>query len=412
LLHARSIAELEVHTAFEGAEKSVRDTLTGDVEHTVTMRQVVASFEGQRHVRAALVNEKGKIIVASEIAHLPNPAPRWFSRLMTPPELTAEIPINLPNYPCVVRLTSDPRSELAEIWSHAWDAFLTMLLFCLATMAVVWLALFRAVKFIRGFQSGLMAVANGSYNERMKVTGPAEFAAMAQGFNHMAERLRVFSDSNRRLQQQVQNVQEEERAGIARDLHDEVGPYLFAIQVDANALTKSALPRERELGREIRDAALHVQQHVKEILRQLRPVKSLDFGLETAIADLVAFWARRHPGIRFEPAVNGRGPGRRSEEAAYYIVQESISNAVRHGEPKVIRITVTAEKQNLDISVEDDGGGMRSDAQAHLSLGHMGLIGMEERVQALGGLFSVEERAGGGVCIRATLPAAREVEPA
>src|SRR6185503_9446641 len=106
----------EVRTAFSGATQSVRDTLRSDVEHTVTLREVVANFQGQRHVRAALVNETGKVIVQSEIAHLADRAPAWFERMMAPQSLTARIPIALPGYPCVVVLTSDPRSEIAEIW--------------------------------------------------------------------------------------------------------------------------------------------------------------------------------------------------------------------------------------------------------------------------------------------------------
>jgi two-component system sensor histidine kinase UhpB len=413
LLHARSIAEIEVRTAFQGADNSVRETLKSDVEHTVTLRQVVASFEGQRHVRAALVNEKGKVVVKSEIGHLANPAPPWFARLMMPPQMSSQIHISLRQYPCVVQLTSDPRSELAEVWAHARDAFITMLLFCGATMAVLWLAVAYALRFFRRFQTGLLAVADGSYSMRLDTRGPPEFATLARGFNHMAERLAAFSDSNQRLQKQIQSVQEEERAGIARDLHDEVGPYLFAIQVDANAVAKSAIPETRELGSAIRDAALHIQRHVKDILRQLRPVKSLDFGLETAISDLVAFWSRRHPAIRFELAV-AAGPSmdRRSEEAAYRIVQESLSNAVRHGEPQLIRIAVTAEKDQLLVCIEDDGGGLRSDAQAGMSLGQTGLVGMEERVRALKGRFTVEELEGRGVRVQALLPWTRELQTA
>lgn len=411
-LHARSIAEIEVHTAFQGAEDSVRETLKSDVEHTVTLRQVVASFEGQRHVRAALVNEDGKVIVKSEIAYLANPAPRWFARLMMLPQMSAQVHINLPQYPCVVQLTSDPRSELAEVWTHARDAFVTMLLLCGATMVVIWLAVAYTLRFFRRFQIGLLAVADGSYDARLDTRGPPEFAAIARGFNHMAERLATFSDSNRRLQQQIQSVQEEERADIARDLHDEVGPYLFAIHVDAKAVETIAAPQARELGGAIRDAVLHVQDHVKEILRQLRPVKSLDFGLETAISDLVAFWSRRYPRVRFELAVvTGPSLNLRSEEAAYRIVQESLSNAVRHGEPKLIRIAVTAEKDQLQVCIEDDGGGLRSDLRGGMSLGHMGLVGMDERVRALKGHFTVEELHGRGVRIRASLPRVREAEP-
>jgi len=61
-VHAHSLVDVEVRTAFSGATQSVRDTLRSDVEHTVTLREVVANFQGQRHVRAALVNETGKVI--------------------------------------------------------------------------------------------------------------------------------------------------------------------------------------------------------------------------------------------------------------------------------------------------------------------------------------------------------------
>ncbi len=409
--HARSVVEVEVRTAFLGAENSVRDTLESDVQHTVTLRQVVASFEGQRHVRAALVNEKGKVIVGSEIGRLNDPAPAWFARLMMPPSMSARFNIRLPQYPCVVTLTSDPRSEIADVWNHARDAFLTMILFCGATMVVVSLAVAYALRFFRRFQTGLLTVSDGGYDTRLDTSGPPEFGALAHQFNHMAARLKSFSDSNQRLQQQIQNVQEEERAGIARDLHDEVGPYLFAIQVDAVAVAKSAHPDARALGGAIRDAALHIQQHVKEILRQLRPVSSLDFGLEPALADLVTFWSRRHPDIRFERAVAATpGLDRRGEDAAYRIVQESISNAVRHGNPQTIRISIANDSDQILVSVEDDGGGLRQDASGGMSLGQFGLAGMQERLKALGGRLMVEEIPARGVCVRAFLPKLSELE--
>ncbi len=411
ILHARSVVEIEVRTAFHGAENSVRDTLQSDVQHTVTMRQVVASFEGQRHVRAALINEQEKVIVSSEIGRLKDPAPLWFARLMMPPPLSARFNISLPQYPCVVELTSDPRSEIADVWDHARDAFVAMLLFCAATMAAVSLAVAYALRFLRRFQTGLLAISDGGYDARLDAKGPPEFVALARGFNHMAARLKSFSESNQRLQQQIHSVQEEERTGIARDLHDEVGPYLFAIQVDANILAKSTEPQTRSMGIAIRDAALHVQNHVKEILRQLRPVSSLDFGLEPAIADLVAFWSRRHPDIRFERIIAPTpGLDRRGQDVAYRIVQESLSNAVRHGKPAKIEITIVDQPDQVMVCVADDGGGLKQDLPGGMSLGQMGLAGMQERLHTLGGHMMVEEAQGRGVCIRAFLPKTRELE--
>jgi len=411
-LHARSVVELEVRTAFQGADTTVRDTLKSDVQHTVTLRQVVASFEGQRHVRAALINESGKVIVRSQIARLADPAPDWFARLMLPAQMVSRIPINLPQYPCVVELTSDPRSEIAEVWDHVRDAFITMALFCGATMVVVFLAVGYALRFLARFRTGLLAVSEGDYQARLGTAGPPEFAELTRGFNHMAARLADYAQSNRRLQQQIQSLQEEERASIARDLHDEVGPYLFAIQVDAGTVAKSADPAARALGGEIRDAVLHIQRHVREILRQLRPVNSLDFGLEVAIADLVAFWSRRHPDIRFERVVApDLGLDRKSQEAAYRIVQESLSNAVRHGRPTLIRIAIAEDRDQVLVCVEDDGDGLTADSK-NAGLGQTGLAGMAERVRALQGQFSIEDLPGRGVRVRALLPRTRELEHA
>ncbi len=407
-LHARSVIDLEVRTAFDGARHSVRDTLQSDVEHTVTLRQVVASFEGQRHVRAALMNEAGKIIVQSRTGHVDDPAPAWFRKLMAPPPLSARIPIALPKYPCVVVLTSDPSNEIAEVWSHVRDAFVIMALFCLATLGVLWLAITTALRFFRRFQAGLLAIADGSYDAHLPASGPPEFARLAKGFNHMAGQLSVLSKSNRQLYAQLQNVQEEERAGIARDLHDEVGAYLFAIQVDAKAVSRIGTPEASRLSNAIRESVAHIQNQVKNILRQLKPVSQLEFGLESAIGDLVAFWARRHPDVTFVQrfAVPPLAD-RRYEEAAYRIVQEALSNAIRHGTPHKILIEILAGQQELTIAVEDDGGGIKLGPEAKTGPGHAGLAGMRERIEALGGRFVVHQ-SGGGVRVTGLLPLAQE----
>ena len=411
-VHAHSLVDLEVRTAFNGAAQSVRDTLRSDVEHTVTLREVVASFQGQRHVRAALVNESGKVIVQSEIAPLVDPAPDWFVRLMTPQPLTTRIPIALPAFPCLVVLTSDPISEIAEIWGPVRDAFVIMLLFSIATMAVAFLATSAALRFLGRFQAGLQAISDSRYETRLDIKGPPEFARLTRGFNHMASQLSAFSRTNRQLYAQLQTAQEEERTEIARDLHDEVGPYLFALQVDAKAIGKIDAPEAVRLSASVREAVIHIQSHVRNILRQLRPVTQLEFGLEGAIGDLAAFWRRRNPQITFDLDVRVQAAlERRQEEAAYRIVQESISNAIRHGRPDLIRIDIKADAEKLTVIVEDNGGGLKGDAQDNVSLAQAGIAGMRERVLALKGKLDIANVEGHGVRLFAVLPLAQEHEP-
>lgn len=405
---ARAAVQDEIRTSFQGAGQEVRATLAGDVQHTVTMREIIAGFNGQRHVRAFLLNERNAVVAASRTEPAQQ-VPGWFTRLMAPPQFSARISIPLTGFPCVLLLRSDAGDEIGEVWQLARDAFAAMALFSVAALLLVWLIAGHSLRFVRPFQDGLRTISDGNYDARLTPDGPPEFTALAQGFNHMAARLSDYRKSNHRLQQQILGLQEEERAEIARDLHDEVGPYLFAIQVDADAMAKAGDEQARTRAGAIRDAALHIQRHMKFLLRQLKPVSGLNFGLETAIDDLIAFWERRHPDIRFERRIDsGIRLDGRAEEAAYRIVQESVSNAVRHGHPRTIRIALTDAETGVTVCIEDDGSGFDDQTR-----GGMGLNGMAERVQALNGQLQIEHPQR-GVRVRALLPHAdrRELEKA
>ena len=412
LWQARSAAQSEIAASFHVTEHALRVTLASDVRHDVTVRQVISSIDGHRNMRAYLFNEKNQVVAASKLGQTLS-APAWFVALVAPPPLSVAIPLPLPGFPCTLLLKSDPQNQIGQIWQFAREALFAMLLFSASALAFVWLTVGRALRFFGSFQNGLRTISDGDYEARLVPGGGPDFAPLTQGFNHMAERLSSYRQKNQRLQAQILSLQEEERAEIARDLHDEVGPYLFAIQVDADALARSGNEQAKARAGGIRQAALHIQRHVKQILRQLRPVNALDFGLETAIDDLIAFWKQRHPDIRFErEIVFGLALDRRGEEAAYRIVQESVSNAVRHGHPSAIRIAMREKGDGIELSIADDGQGF-SAAQNDSG---MGLKGMAERVQALNGTFTVENSMPGvrivAVLPRASVPETREMEVA
>jgi two-component system sensor histidine kinase UhpB len=250
-------------------------------------------------------------------------------------------------------------------------------------------------------------VGQGDY--AIRVDGPLspELARLRDTFNRMAGRLAETSADNRRLHEQLMTLQEEERNDLARDLHDEVGPFLFAINVDVANMTRlvkegqtSELPDHLQ---SIGDAARHLQRQVRGMLGRLRPIGLAELGLAGAVGSLIEFWRRRYPAIEYRttiaPACENQGDA--VDKTVYRIVQEGLSNAVRHGQPKRIAISVDRDPENGDtiIDVSDDGSGS-GDVPA---LGY-GLIGMEERVKAMGGRLKFLSRAGGGFAINAALP--------
>jgi two-component system sensor histidine kinase UhpB len=401
--------QTEMRGAMTGARGVVREALGrhGDDVTPAFVSDLVLSFNGQRHVLAAEVLPAGATVVRSHTIAPDDAPPRWFQRLIGVRSQTIRLALRAPRG-AALTLSTDPTNEIAEVWSQTRDAFGALLLFCVCVCAAIYAIVGHWWRRFSVFEAAFTQIAEGRYEAALQERGPPELVSLARGFNHMAGRIRDFRQRNVELREQLLTLQEEERAEIARDLHDEVGPYLFAINVDAGdipQLLRANDPAEAALrASAIRDAAMHIQKHVRAILRQLRPNDALDFGLHAAICDLVAFWTRRCPQMRFdvECDLGGVAIDRRIEDAAYRLVQESLSNAVRHGRPRTITVKVVRRPDDLlSIAVADDGSGLSASA----GRSGMGVSGMAERVRALHGKFQFDGVAGvEGACTRALLP--------
>jgi two-component system sensor histidine kinase UhpB len=203
-------------------------------------------------------------------------------------------------------------------------------------------------------------------------------------------------------------LQDEERADIARDLHDEIGPHLFAANVDA-AMAASLIGQGRSEAaldqlRAITGAIGHIQRLVRDILGRLRPTGLAELGLASAILDLVAFWRARRPELVFDTALaDDAGLPAPLQETLYRLVQESLSNAVRHSAPRQIRIVLERDPAEARLEVVNDGAAGAGGAPGY------GLTGMAERVAAAGGTLSAGPIEGGWrVAVRLPTAAARD----
>jgi two-component system sensor histidine kinase UhpB len=424
-INATRAVQTEMTAALLVAQRAVENALipSEGVTSLHEVESVITAFEGNRHVRLRL-SGAGTVSAAPAVEE---PAigrvPRWFVHLLrpAPASVRVELPVNdASGEPAVVVIETDPHNEILETWNAFGDALLVLTLFCIATFGLIYVFIGRALRPLERLGAALQAVGSGDYGPAAEIGGNVapEFTRLRESFDSMARRLAEADARNRALSRQLMTLQEEERREIARDLHDEIGPLLFGARVDAASVTRLAeTGRVQEIPAAVQDiteAVSQIQGHVRSMLGRLRPLGLAEFGLAEAVGHLVAFWRQRRPEIDYRlntASVSEGSFGEPLDTAIYRVVQEGLSNAVRHGKPVRIDVSVREMAEpapHILLEISDDGEG----APDGTSSGGFGLLGMAERVRALGGTFSSiagPDRV--GFTVRAEIPIAPATSP-
>jgi two-component system, NarL family, sensor histidine kinase UhpB len=408
--HAVRKIEIEMHAALTVGERAIDNTvadLNASVSPPHSLRVMIAGFDGDRHLRASLMAPNNVAVATSKLLIPSNHAPEWFHRVLTMPALTARIGLPGRFAPLgTILLEADPHNEVDETWNDAILSLTLLAAFSSLVLGMVYWTLGRALRPLDQMAAAFARIGRGDYRPRMADSGPLEFARVCRGFNQMASRLADMQRRNRRLGAQLTVVQEEERAELARNLHDDIAPLLFAVSADVASLQKDDAARSSaKIGSRleaIREATVQMQQQVRGILSMLRPHVVTELGLVRAVDNLVAFWQKRYPSIDLETRLGSNSFGDRLDETVYRVVQEALSNAMRHGEPTLVKIAAKREADgHVAVEVTDDGGGLR-DLRDDPGFG---LVGMHERVKSVGGTLTVKNRVDGrGVIVSARLP--------
>jgi signal transduction histidine kinase len=210
-----------------------------------------------------------------------------------------------------------------------------------------------------------------------------------------------------RLSARLVTVQEQERRSLARELHDEVGQALTAIKMDVAVAMRGLAPGSRETSalEDARSIAENTLQGVRDLSQLLHPSMLDDFGLPEAVGAYLRSFSKR-TGIRTELVQYGMEQ-RLSPEAevcVYRIVQEALTNVARHSGARNATVTLARATDHLQMTVEDDGRGVGARGARGPASRGLGIIGMRERAQALGGTFVLEPRPGGGTRVSARIP--------
>lgn len=370
------------------------------------LRRLAASFDGSRHVRASLADPRGDVLVVSH--PLPtHAAPPWFASLFHPNVGSLRLPAPGEGLGVLV-LEPVAANDVAAVWSEFLDLTAVLAVSFAIGSVLVWLAVGRALRPLAELSAAFGRIGAGDYAAKVREAGPPELVTVGRAVNDMAARLAAMHARTHRLEAQIATLQDEERADLARDLHDEIGPHLFAVNVDA-AMARGLIEQGKSVEaasqvEAIQQSVAHMQRLVRDILGRLRPTELIDLGLAAAIGELTNFWSARHPAIGFAVRVADDevlAAGEATREILYRVVQEALNNAVRHGRPN--RIDVEVGRQNTGevfARVSDDGA-----PGAAPGLSGFGLTGMRERVAAAGGGLDIVRGGTGGWTVTARLPA-------
>ncbi|HME26839.1 MAG TPA: histidine kinase [Acetobacteraceae bacterium] len=415
-LHAVAQVRTELASALDVGRHFVANAVA-DSDETPNKRrrlaQIVGAFDGHRHLRAVLRDGDGRVLLASMPQKPDDEAPALFLDLVAGKPLRSEIALPPAFAPYVLSLEADPHGEAAEAWSDLLLTCATLALFFALGLGLMTWMVGRALVPLRALCRGLEQIGGGAYAARMAPVTYRELEPARLGFNDMARRLAEMEAQNNALQEQVQQVQDEERRELARDLHDEVAPFLFAVGADAAVIRQSMQTGACEMVDARADAIIqsvrHMQRHVRSVLSRLMPSALLDLGLAGAIDSLAAFWRMRHPGIDIvvdiDPQVDER-TDERTRAVIFRVVQESLSNSVRHGAPSCVSIRVAACGGTLTVEITDDGQGLAAGgAEAAF-----GIRGMKERLASVGGSLRIGAQADVlGVAVHAVVPCTGEM---
>jgi len=220
--------------------------------------------------------------------------------------------------------------------------------------------------------------------------------------------------AQRALTARVQRVREEERTGLARELHDELGPALTAVNIDLGWMARKLADGNPDLQERVHASMELVAEMIGSVQRissDLRPPALDDLGLFEATRWYVDAFAQRS-GLEASVDLAEHTPnlGTEAATAVFRVVQEALTNVARHADASKVRVVIDSPGDALRVRVIDDGRGIPPEKiSGGLSLG---LLGMQERAASFGGVVQFTRRPDAGTEVALTIPLAASIEGA
>jgi signal transduction histidine kinase len=258
-----------------------------------------------------------------------------------------------------------------------------------------WLASRGLRKRLNNLSAASQAWSQGDFTVSPRDPSGDEIGALTRTLNGMAEQLQTLIQTHDEL------ARVEERNRLARDLHDTVKQQTYAARMQLTA-AKNLLGSDLTAAAGHLDTALQLnretQQELKLIIDELRPAALQGKGLAYALMEYADRW-QEHTGIKVETSVSGeRSLPLEVEQALYRVLQEALSNIVRHAQADRVRISLSMSPEQVRLTVADNGRGFDVNT---IPPNSYGLAGMQARLSEVGGALQIESRPSEGTTITA-----------
>jgi len=228
-------------------------------------------------------------------------------------------------------------------------------------------------------------------------------------YSQLLEKSDLMQEQLRRLSRQIISAQEDERKRISRELHDVIAQTLTGINVRLAALKKEAALNTRHLDRDIARTQRLVEKSVDivhEFARELRPAVLDDLGLIPALHSFVKIFSKRtriHVHLKAFAGIEELDISKRT--VLYRVAQEALTNVSRHAQASRVEVSIQKLADGIGMKIKDDGKSFSVERQLQAKGGkRLGLLGMRERVEMVGGIFCIESAPGQGTAIQVEIP--------
>lgn len=403
---ARESVREEVNSSYNLALQMLEfglNQFTRDEHSESEWLEQISRLRETRHLQIKLFDKKGHEtnLTHNTARHYKDIPPQWFIDAVMIKPVSSSYDITLPHDAMQrIVISADPMDEIAEAWNESLVYFWSILLMLSIIFFAINVVFHSMLKTVQAILFGLKDVEKGNYEQQLPRFRITEFDAIADEVNNLTQALKAEKQNNQALARHTMQIQETERRHMSRELHDEMGQSLTAVKAMSVA-AKHPTADINDIADTIIGICNHLSGVVRSMMRTLHPLSLSDLGLLATLTDLVSEWQRRQPGLAIHLNYAHDIDVLDDEVAihVYRIVQECITNVVRHAKATQANITIT--KQGADtvhLQIKDNGQGGVSSGEG------FGVLAMRERVESMGGKFLFESVTGRGVTVKASMP--------